>query len=118
MSGFKPRTVCMDFDGVLHWYRLGWHNGKIYDVPRPGAKEAVRALEAAGCRVVVCTAGREPVEVEHWLAQYEFPVLEVTNTKPPAVAYVDDRAVPFRGDWSAMLEQVWDIVENGSLVDR
>lgn len=112
------RTVCLDFDGVLHWYRKGWHDGTIYDVPRPGALKTVLELERRNCRVVVCTAGREPVEVEHWLAQYGFPMLEVTNRKPPAIAYVDDRAVAFTGDWSAMLEQVQDLYEHGAWVER
>ena len=28
---------------------------------------------------------------------------EICEHKPPAVMYVDDRAIPFRGDWEGVL---------------
>lgn len=37
-------TVAVDFDGVIHTYRKGWHDGTIYDEPIPGAFDALQAL--------------------------------------------------------------------------
>lgn len=48
-----PRTIAIDFDGVLHRY-AGYKGGKI-DGPIRGARDAVAALQAAGHTVVVFT---------------------------------------------------------------
>jgi len=46
--------------------------------------------------------------VERWLADHmlaEF-VLEVTDKKPPAHVYIDDRALCFRGDFAEVLDRI------------
>ncbi|MFB4275740.1 hypothetical protein ACBJ59_10645 [Nonomuraea sp. MTCD27] len=37
-------TIAVDFDGVIHTYGKGWHDGSIYDEPVPGALDALRSL--------------------------------------------------------------------------
>ena len=37
--------------------------------------------------------------VVSWLQRHEIAVDEVCEHKPPALVYVDDRAVRFQGDW-------------------
>src|SRR4051812_24022567 len=101
-GGAGPRggTVCLDFDGVLHAYSKGWADGTIYDPPVPGAVAAVRSIVEAGYKVVVCTC-REPVEdVQVWLSRNFRLTLEVTNRKPAAFVYIDDRALRFEGSWA------------------
>ena len=39
----------------------------------------------------------------------------MVDTKPPAEAYVDDRAVPYAGDWNAVLDGVETLVKRPSL---
>lgn len=98
-------TVCVDFNGVLDTY-TGWRGGEMYP-PREGVGDFLFRLMQAGYRVVILTTMDEE-RVWLWLRTYEIDgmVDEVTNEKPPAVAYVDDRAVCFRGDFEATLAEV------------
>jgi len=110
----QVRTVAVDFDGVVHGYSKGWHDGTIYDGPKQGAIEALRVL--MGRFAVFIHTTRDVYDVALWLGRYGFEceawpalppaefwntqgVLLVTSRKLPAVAYIDDRAVRFR-NWT------------------
>lgn len=96
----KP-TVCVDFDGVLNNYRK--YDENDLSTPREGAKEFLEELSKK-YRVVILTARRFD-KVMEWLNQYELSkyVFDVTNIKPPALAYIDDRGIPFMGDYTDTL---------------
>ena len=105
-----PRTVCLDFDGVLHSYRSGWRGAEtIPDPPIHGTREAVERLRQS-YRVVVYSARCRSPEgrraVENWLRKHEITVDEVCDHKPPALVYVDDRAIPFRGNWDQTIADI------------
>lgn len=100
----KP-TVCVDFNGVLDTY-AGWvkdGNGAEYP-PRPGVQTFLEVLHQQYV-VVVCTA-IEPVHVIWWLSKHNLDMYvdDVTNIKPPAVAYIDDRAIRFDGNFQECLD--------------
>lgn len=93
-------TICLDFDGVLHGYSRGWQDGTIYDPPVPGSVEAVRSL--AGQFTLVVSTCRQPVsEVAEWITEHFGLTIPVTNMKPAAAIYLDDRGMHFDGDWEA-----------------
>jgi hypothetical protein len=101
------RTVCLDFDGVIHSYRSGWCGAEIIpDPPIHGTREAVAQLRKR-FRVVVhsarCATDAGCAAVTAWLLKHNIEIDEVCRFKPPAAIYVDDRAVPFRGDWQAAI---------------
>jgi hypothetical protein len=104
----KPKgeryTVAVDFDGVLHSYTTPWVNAHtIPDPPVEGAiqwlKEIVRDLDV----VIFTTRGRTDegrLAVWRWLVSNGYdvgPVLRITDEKPPALIYLDDRAYRFEG---------------------
>ena len=37
----EDKTIAVDFDGFIHKYSKGWHDGSIYDEPVEGAAEAL-----------------------------------------------------------------------------
>ena len=55
------RTVCLDFDGVLHSYRSGWRGEEIIpDLPIHGTRDAVFRVEV-GHQAGFCPAGSAAV---------------------------------------------------------
>ena len=99
----KP-TICVDFDGVLNNY--DHYDENDLSTPRQGAKEFLETLSKKH-RVVILTA-RNFAKVLNWLQEYDLSkyVYDVTNIKPPATAYIDDRAVPFNGDYEDTLAKL------------
>ena len=77
--------------------------------PLPGALEALRAL-APLWELVVFTCRADTIvgriAVEDWLKRHDVLhlVSYITNEKPIATAYIDDRAVRFV-DWGKILEE-------------
>lgn len=115
-------TIAVDFDGVIHAYTRGWHDGTIYDPPLPGVFDGLHALMKHAAVVIHTT--RDAQQVADWLfergnfnitwEQAGAPTCEfwndqtrllVTNRKLPAVAYLDDRAVRFT-TWDQALAEL------------
>lgn len=105
MKPYQP-TLAIDFDGVIHAYSHGWQDGTIYDVPMPGAAEALQSFIDAGYRIVVHTSRASNPdkrgEVMEWLDAHDIPYHDVTNIKVAAILYIDDRALHF-DNWNQIL---------------
>ena len=105
------KMVVFDFDGVIHSYTSGWCGvSEIPDPPVAGIKDAISKIREAGYRVVVVsTRCAEPAgeqSVIDWLKRQKISVDGVSSTKPPAVCYIDDRAICFDGDAETLLEKI------------
>ena len=116
MARGRKQTVAVDFDGVIHQYSRGWHDGTIYDPPVDGALESLARLQRR-YRVVIFTTRVNPdmpggdlqlKRVIDWLEENGFRegehFDEVTHAKPPAVVYIDDRALHFTS-WDQALDE-------------
>lgn len=104
------RTVCLDFDGVVHSYRSGWSGiESIPDPPIHGTDRAIAQLRQ-DYRVVIhsarCCSAAGRAAIEAWLAKHGIEVDEVCEHKPPAYVYVDDRALRFQGNWSDTMTEL------------
>jgi hypothetical protein len=98
--------VCVDLNGVLDAYE-GWKGAEHWDPPAPGAAEFLRALADRGCRIILFTT-RYYRDAWRWLETHGLAPLvdQVTDRKPAADVFVDDRAVAFDGDFAAALRRV------------
>jgi hypothetical protein len=38
------KNIAVDFDGVIHDFSKGWHDGTCYGDPLPGSLDALRSL--------------------------------------------------------------------------
>jgi 2'-5' RNA ligase len=104
-SRLDAPTVCVDFDGVVH---EGPHGlpGLVEGDMVDGAAQGLKALSAKH-KVVLLTARTDFGAVRRWLEQHGVSqyVDEVTNVKPAASAYIDDRALHFT-DWPSAVKAV------------
>jgi hypothetical protein len=113
----KRYSIAVDFDGVIHRYGKGWHDGSVYDEPMPGAREALARIHQR-YRVVILTTRVNPglhggdeqlASVEAWLERHGFVkgehYDEVTHEKVPALVYIDDRALRF-DNWDQALDEL------------
>jgi phosphoglycolate phosphatase-like HAD superfamily hydrolase len=99
-------TIAIDFDGVLSDY-TGWKGRTApLDPPVEGAIQAIRDYQDHGLEVVIYTTRADsPAAVvmlhrwlrEHGLQQKRIEAIDISNKKPPAVVYLDDRAMLFTG---------------------
>lgn len=105
------KTVVFDFDGVIHSYTSGWKGIDIIpDPPVPGIKEAIAEIRAAGYEVIVVSSRCERLAgieaIYKWLDDHGIVVDGVLARKPPAVAYIDDRAICFDGKPETLLGKI------------
>ena len=103
--------MVFDFDGVIHSYTSGWKGAtEIPDPPVPGIREAIQHIRLAGYRVVVvstrCCGPEGMGAVRRYLRDNGITVDDVMMEKPPAVCYIDDRAICFDGHPETLLEKI------------
>ncbi len=108
MTPLEAKTICIDIDDTL--CRSSGPDGYAEASPVEGAREFLQRLSADGWVVVLFT-GRHfnhwQVTVE-WLAKHGFVYDQIVFGKPPARFYVDNRAIPFEGDWEPVYRRIND----------
>lgn len=109
----NKQTVVFDFDGVIHSYTSGWKGADIIpDPPVGGIASALREIHNAGYEIVVVStrcASEDGIEaVREWLYRNDMLlwVDKICKEKPPAIVYIDDRAICFDGNPTALLGKI------------
>lgn len=107
----SKRTVVFDFDGVIHSYKSGWKGpANIPDPPVPGIREAMKSIMDAGFAVIIVSSrlaypeGQEAMR--KWLEHHQIPYDQLMREKPPAICYIDDRAICFDGHPEKLLGRI------------
>lgn len=97
--------VAVDFDGVLNTYD-GWDGEYNLFEPRRGVGLFLAKLDEK--YDVVIFTNRKPELVWSWLIEYNLAeyVTDVSNEKPKAFVYVDDRALKFEGDFDETFDMI------------
>lgn len=112
----KPKSICIDFDGVIHDYSSGWQGIDVFDKVLPGASEATHQLHDAGYMIIIHTTRNDTPALRDFLNKNDicFDYINENPCQPKgsefgkvkADVYLDDRGVCFTGDWNEALNQI------------
>ena len=92
-------VACVDLDSVLIYHEGAWGNSRLGPPLLPG-RRLCKILKRKKYRVVVLTARPDGhCEIKDYLLSHNIPVDEVTNIKPAADVYFDDKAFRIRKNW-------------------
>lgn len=106
----------IDFDQTIHpWGTQMFH----YEAPYEGASEFTKKLRGRGYTIGIFTSRLSPfwlsavghtaqdhiTYITEYANQYGIEFDFITAEKVPALAYIDDKAITFRGDWNDIHRQ-------------
>ena len=110
------KTICIDFDGVLHDYSKGWQGVDVFSGAVDGASEGTHQLKEAGWIIIIFTTRNDTPALRKWLADngiaFDYinynPNQPVESEKGKLIAdiYLDDRGLRFDGDWKKTIIQI------------
>ena len=114
-------NLAIDFDGVIHNFDKGWHDGTCYGEPLPGSLKAIELLSKK-YNIIIFTAkaksnrplvnGKTGKElVREWLEKHNVMqyIQSITSEKPRAKVYIDDNGYRF-SSWNKTLEDLEEIL--------
>lgn len=111
------KTICFDFDGVFNTYKNGWKGETVIeDPPFDGIEDELKKLKEKYDIVIYSAraatqSGR--TAILKWLEKYNlYSYIDVISEyKPRASVYVDDRGFYFDGNWKGLADKISDFVE-------
>jgi len=128
IDDLAEKLVMVDLDGTLAQFD-GW-KGEFTPIGEPitdengwTAKAFCEAIQQAGYQLIIWTVRGHRAQIEAWLRAHDIPYdgINIRPGQPPgssdkacAAAYVDDRAVGFRGSYLQALAGVQHLVNRGA----
>lgn len=124
----NAKRIMIDFDGVIHKYTKGFQDGSVYDDVVEGSSEKIKKLKELGFEIVIFTTRVSPENssdsenqkklVEDYLNKNNIPFDHITSEKLGALAYIDDNAIEFKGNWFSMFEYIIKNIHSKLLRDK
>ena len=109
------KTICIDFDGVLHDYSQGWLGDNVFGKPVENADKGTLKLKEQGWTIIVFTCRGNTPELREWLKKnnitYDYinenpEGVQNDTGKPIADIYLDDHGLKFNGDWDTSIKEI------------
>lgn len=106
------QTVVFDFDGVMHKYDSAWSGPGPENIPYgpvEGIKESIEEIRK-DYKVIIVSWRSATIKgldaIKKWLDKYDIIVDDICAHKPPAIVYIDDRAITFDGRPESLLWKI------------
>ena len=119
----QSKVIAVDFNRTL--VAEGGPDPSKWGAPEPGAKNALTRLKDEGFTICINSVVGDVEALRLWLHDHGVPYDHINESpaqpegsnpaKINAAAYIDDRAVPYRGNWEATLA---DLFDSGVLTKR
>lgn len=96
--------LAIDFDNTIHDIDnpvVGKKMGK----PLQGATEALELMNEQGHKIIIHTVRGNQKHIREWFEYYDIPYDEITNIKPKADWYIDDKSLHF-DNWANVLNTI------------
>ena len=110
------KTICIDFDGVIHDYSKGWQGIDVFDKPIEGAAYCTNQLKKEAWTIIIYTTRNDTPALRKFRSDndiyYDFINKNPNqpkgseNGKLIADIYLDDRGLKFEGDWDKTFENI------------
>lgn len=100
--------LAIDYDGVIHDHKNP-PSGRKLGPPIVGAKEALIGFKKQGHKIIIHTVWGTPEgkpTIAKWFEYFQIPYDQITNIKPNADLYIDDKAVHFT-TWNKINIENW-----------
>ena len=98
------KTISIDWDGTLADWPGGEYIPSVSGPMKPGAADFVLRLQDLGYTVVILSCRAATIlgalAIQRVLAANDIEIEVISDEKVPSIAYIDDRAMSFRGDWT------------------
>ena len=109
----KKKTICIDFDGVIHDYSNDYQGKDVFGDMIPNADNGTQVLHEKGWKIIIYTTRPKTPALEKWLKDHKISY-DYINENPDqpeeskgckliADIYLDDRGMTFRGQWDKWL---------------
>ena len=101
------KILAIDFDGVIHDFKNPLP-GRRMGAPIPGTKEALQNFKANGHTIIIHSLWGDEKgtkTIADFMKYYELPFDSITNIKPQADYYIDDKAIQFTS-WENTTNQI------------
>lgn len=105
----KQQIIAIDFDGVIHDHKNPVE-GRRMGGPIEGAQKAIKILKLQrNFKIVIFSVWGGTLQgqstIGEWMKFYSIPYDEITNIKPNALAYIDDKGIRYE-NWSQVLDLI------------
>lgn len=115
----NQKYVCVDLDGTIAHYKE-WVSEDHFGEPIKGVQDAFAKLHKEGWKIIIFTTRGNHERIKNYLDKHSIPFDHINTNpeqpagaedgKPIADAYVDDRGIPFNGNWAATVDEVLKFV--------
>lgn len=109
------KTICIDIDGTISHF-IEWQGPTVFGEVIPGAAENIQRLKDADYFIIIYTTRTDKDEIAEFLNRNSIPFDAINENpqqpdnaiggKPIADVYIDDRNVPFNGDWDKTFQDI------------